>query len=157
VTHAHDAAGFVPDSFEPPRECVGNGFVLLPLTPEHNERDHAAWTSSLDHIRGTPGFAHRRWPHPMSLEQNLGDLERHATDFRERRGFTFTVLPAPDADEVIGCVYIYPGTSPRSASVRSWVRADHASLDRPLYERVRQWLEESWPFERIEYAARREE
>jgi len=35
---------------------------------------------------------------------NLGDLERHARDFAERRGFTYTVL---GAGEVIGCVYIY--------------------------------------------------
>jgi hypothetical protein len=38
---------------------------------------------------------------------NLRDLERHAQDFAERRGFTYTVL-STSTGEVIGCVYIYP-------------------------------------------------
>ena len=37
----------------------------------------------------------------MSLEENLGDLERHARDFDERMGFTYTVLDA--GDDVVGC------------------------------------------------------
>ena len=43
----------------------------------------------------------------MSLADNLRDLENHARDFAERRGFTYTVL-ATDTTDVIGCVYIYP-------------------------------------------------
>jgi hypothetical protein len=34
------------------------------------------------------------------------DVERHALDFAERTGFTFTVLE-PGTEEVIGCLYIY--------------------------------------------------
>ena len=41
----------------------------------------------------------------MSLEENLADLERHARDFADRTGFTYSVL---DGDDVIGCVYVYP-------------------------------------------------
>lgn len=73
---------------------------LEPLGPQHNERDYEAWGSSIDHIRSTPGLADWDWPTPMSLEQNLGDLEGHARDFRKRTGFTYSIL---DADEVIGC------------------------------------------------------
>ena len=65
----------------------------------------------------------------MSLEENHADLERHARDFAERAGFTYTVL-APDGDDVLGCVYIYPSRDERhDADVRSWVRADVAELD----------------------------
>lgn len=77
--------------------------MLRPLGPEHNERDHAAWSSSIDHIRATPGFAERSWPHPMSLAENLADLEAHARDFAERKGFTYTVLD-PATNDVLGCV-----------------------------------------------------
>ncbi len=56
--------------------------------------------SSLDHIHSTPGFEESEWPRPMSLEANLADLERHARDFTDRAGFTYSVL---DGDEVIGC------------------------------------------------------
>ena len=37
----------------------------------------------------------------MSLAENLRDLERHAQDFAERRGFTYTVL-STGTGEVIG-------------------------------------------------------
>jgi hypothetical protein len=129
--------------------------VLRPLGPEHNERDHAAWSSSIDHIRATPGFAERSWPHPMSLEENLADLEAHARDFAERKGFTYTVLD-PATNDVLGCVYVYPdGEGESDALARSWVRASHADLDVPLWQAVSGWLaSDAWPFARVRYAPR---
>ena len=72
------AATFVPDDFEVPLELSTDRFRLEPLGPEHNERDHEAWMSSIDHIRATPGFPDGKWPTEMSAEQNLADLVRHA-------------------------------------------------------------------------------
>ena len=113
---------------------------------------------SIEHIRVTPGFAGRPWPHVMPAAQNLADLEQHAADFAARTGFTYTVLPSdrPDALEVLGCVYIYPPQAgdPGDASVRSWVRADHAALDRVLHAAVRDWLARDWPFRSVDYAPR---
>jgi hypothetical protein len=143
---------FVPDSFEVPRGLSTDTFRLVPLGPEHNESDHAAWTASIEHIRATPGFAGRSWPPAaMTLAQNRSDLIAHARDFEQRTGFTYTVL-APDRDEVIGCVYIYPAHD--GADVRSWVRASDAELDAPLHDAVARWLAERWPFERVDYAPR---
>ena len=34
----------VPDDFEVPLRFETQAFVLEPLGPEHNERDHAAWS-----------------------------------------------------------------------------------------------------------------
>jgi hypothetical protein len=145
--------GFVPDDFAVPVELVGDGFVLRPLAAEHNAADHAAWTASIDHIRATPGFRGRRWPFPMTLEQNLRDVERHHQDFNERSGFTYTVLNS--GGEVIGCVYIYPSDQPDfDASLRSWVRADHRHLDRRLWEAVDTWVRSSWPFSEVDTADR---
>lgn len=148
---------FVPAEFAVPGELTAAEFRLEPLGPEHNAADYAAWTSSLSHIRATPGFTGASWPHEMSAAENLRDLERHAADFAERRGFTYTVLSIPGG-EVIGCVYIYPppGHSPGelTAEVKSWVCADRAALDRVLYLDVRAWLERDWPFRAIEYAPR---
>ena len=145
------AADFVPPDFDVPTELAGEEFRLLPLGPEHNDADYAAWTSSIEHIRSTPGFAGREWPAAMTKEDNLRDLEGHASDFRDRRGFTYTVLD--DAGAVIGCVYIYP-SGQTGAQVRSWVRADHAHLDRPLYHAVSTWLQSAWPFAAVDYAGR---
>lgn len=137
------------DPADPPRT---ERFYLEPLGEQHNESDYAAWTSSIEHIRATPGFAGRDWPKVMSLEDNLEDLRKHAEDFRLRRGFTYTVLEPADG-EVIGCVYIYPSRN-ISVDVRSWVRADRAELDVPLWQAVSAWLAAEWQFVAVAYADR---
>ncbi|MEU1075472.1 MULTISPECIES: N-acetyltransferase [unclassified Streptomyces] len=146
---------FVPPDFVVPESLSGTGFRLEPLNGRHNEADHAAWTTSIEHIRATPGFQDRDWPPPagMSLRENLRDLDQHAEDFARRTGFTYSVLD--DGGEVIGCVYIYPSrTDSGVAQVRSWVRADRAELDRPVHDAVAAWLSSAWPFEQFDYAPR---
>ena len=140
MTHA-----LVPEEFDVPMEFDGPGFRMEPLGPQHNERDHEAWMSSIDHIRSTPGFLPPYdWPAPMSLEANLADLEGHARDFEARSGFTYSIL---DGDDVIGCVYIYPSGEPdHDATISSWVRASRAEMD-PIVDRsLSTWIEETWPF-----------
>ena len=148
---------FVPVGFEPPTSLVTDRFWLEPLGPQHNEADHAAWTSSIEHIRATPGYPDGNWPPlgGMSLGANLSDLERHAADFAASRGFTFTVLDPSNHDVVIGCVYLYPGTSAtHDVVVQSWVRADSAHLDVPLADAVAKWLAADWPWERVDRCGR---
>ena len=146
---------FVPDDFAVPRELVTGEFRLEPLGPQHNAADFEAWKSSIDHIRATPGFPDGTWPDPeMPPEENLADLRRHAGDFARRAGFTYTVLAA-GSDRVVGCVYIYPSdTKAGGAAVQSWVRADRAELDVPLYEAVSAWLADAWPFTAVTYDPR---
>lgn len=145
----------VPVDFEIPRAPATSDFSLEPLRPEHNESDLAAWTSSIEHIRATPGFPDGNWPPPegMSPERDLDDLRRHADDFERRVGFTYTVLDSNDA--VIGCVYIYPDpVGEAAAEVQSWVRADRADLDPVLFRTVSDWLDAEWPFESVRYEPR---
>jgi len=152
MTEGDGSGAFVPESFTVPVELVTAGFRLEPLGPQHNAGDYEAWTSSMDHIRGTPGFADRTWPVAMPPEQNLADLRQHADDFARRQGFTYTVLAG---ERVVGCVYIYPVAGQQGvADVRSWVRADRADLDVPLYQAVASWLAETWPFAAVRYAPR---
>ena len=90
----------------------------------------------------------------MSLAENHADLERHARDFAERAGFTYTVL-APATDDVLGCVYIYPSRDERhDADVRSWVRRDVPELDAELHAAVSEWLADAWPFTAVDYVDR---
>ncbi len=144
---------FVPDDFAVPESFAGPGFHLEPLGPQHNERDHEAWMSSIDHIRSTPGFGPSNdWPSPMDLDANRSDLIGHARDFENRDGFTYSIL---DGDDVIGCVYIYPSTDPaHDAAVSSWVRATRAEMDDVVYRSLSRWLEGSWPFTAPHYAGR---
>ena len=144
---------FLPGDFVVPLGLVTGAFMLAPLGPDHNERDHAAWMSSIEHIHTTPGFAGIRWPTVMTLDENLTDLEGHARHFADRVGFTYTVLDA--GDDVVGCVYIYPSAdTDYDADVRSWVRASHAHLDRVLWQTVMDWLAADWPFRAVRYAIR---
>jgi hypothetical protein len=144
----------VPDDFVVPAGLRTEVFTLEPLSVRHNELDYAAWTTSIEHIRQTPGYPDGSWPKPMSLEQNAADLARHERDFADRVGFTYTALD-PATGDVIGCLYLYPSErGDYDADVRSWVRADRADLDKPLYELVSGWLASDWPFTNPDYAAR---
>jgi len=145
----------VSEDFVVPPGRSSDQFLLEPLAVTHNASDWAAWTSSIEHIRSTPGFEGRSWPpDSMSLDENASDLAGHAQDFADRTGFTYTVLE-PASKDVIGCVYLYPpGRDGYDVNVRSWVRADRAGLDKPLHDLVRQWIAESWPFHAPDYAKR---
>jgi hypothetical protein len=147
-------AEFVPPDFHVPLGLETSEFVLEPLGPEHNELDYEAWMSSMEHISQTPGFRDGSWPREMTRDENRADLERHANDFRIRKGFTYTVLD-PASRDVIGCVYIYPlPDSDFGARALSWVRRSHAHLDTSLWCAVRDWLASDWPFAAVEYAPR---
>ena len=142
---------FVPHGFQPPtRHSIGN-FRLEPLGPTHNERDYAAWTSSMEHIRSQPGFPDGSWPREMTLADNLRDLERHARDFDERKGFTYTVLDA--TDDVVGCIYIYPvDDGAHDARVQSWLRQSEAAHEDTFRRALADWLvSDAWPFDRPLY------
>ncbi|MEY2571041.1 MAG: hypothetical protein QOE63_1391 [Acidimicrobiaceae bacterium] len=148
---------FVPDDLDVPTDLDGGWCRLRPLAVSDNDRDFAAWHGSVEHIAATPGYAGRDWPtHDYTLEQNEADLAEHEADFAARRGFTYTVIDGV-TDDVIGCVYLYP---PRDEDgdadgwARSWVRADFAERDADLYHLVSDWLEATWPFERVAYAPR---
>jgi hypothetical protein len=134
----------VPEGFAVPTRFETDDFVLEPLGAEHNQRDHAAWSTSIDHIRATHGFVGSSWPSPMTLDENLADLERHRREFDERVAFAYSVLD-PETDDVIGCVYVNPARGEEGAVVRTSVRASHARLDSTLREAVVEWLRREWP------------
>jgi hypothetical protein len=147
---------FVPPGFHPPTSLTTGQFRLEPLGPQHNHADHAAWTSSIEDIRSTPGYRDGNWPPRggLTLKQNLSDLGRHADDFARAVGVAFTVLNPRNSD-VIGCVHLYPSTSEAwDVRVQSWVRADRQGLDVPLFAAVARWLATDWPWERLDRCGR---
>jgi hypothetical protein len=138
-------------------------FVLEPLGPEHNERDHVAWMSSIDHIRATPGFRASDgdkggWPVAMTLDQNMDDLQMHAAEFANGEAYAYSVID-PASNDVIGCLYVDPdpeaaSTDGAQAMVKSWVRADRAELDEPLAAAVAAWLGGSGAFQAVRWPGR---
>jgi hypothetical protein len=151
----HPQSPIVPDDFVVPLTLDGPGFRLEPLTVAHNVDDFAAWHESQAHIHATPGFAGRSWPvDDYTLERNEADCAEHQRDFAARIGFTYTVLD-PDSGGVIGCLYLYPPKREGyDVDARSWVVADRADLDKPLYATVLDWIASDWPFTSVDYAAR---
>ena len=153
------APSFVPDGWPVPAPPETAHLRLAPLGPEHHERDFAAWSSSIDHIRATPGFRPEvwggdAWPYPMPPEENLADLEQHAHEFAAREAFAYTVLD-PVSDDVIGCVYVDPDdTGAADAMVRCWVRVSAAELVGELVGTVRAWLAAEWPFRSVRFPER---
>ena len=154
------AEPFVPADWPLPAPLEHPMFQLAALGPEHNESDYIAWSTSIEHIRNTPGFAIGNWgtdawPQPMSVADNLADLQRHAHEFEERTAFAYTVL-RPHSAEVIGCVYIDPDdTGAPGAMVRCWVSAHCAELDTVLADAIAQWLSVKWPFSSARFPGRR--
>lgn len=148
----------VPDTFAVPETYLTGPFRLELLAARHNEADHAAWTSSIKHIRATPGFQ-GHWPPPggMSPAANLADLESHAERSARRADFAYTVLDA-ESGEVIGCVYLKPAPGDEAgAAVTSWVTADRAQLDGPLTEAVTDWITRCRPLPGARYRLGRTE
>lgn len=54
----------VENSFTVPDSFVADGFRFELLGPQRNAADHAAWTSSIEHIRSTPGLIVAGRPRP---------------------------------------------------------------------------------------------
>jgi len=94
----------------------------------------------------------------MTLAENLGDLIPSADDLGRRIGLSDTVLaPGGEDATVIGCLCTYPGERAAfNTDVSSWVRAADADVDAVLDRVVTRWLDDAWPFERVEYAVRPE-
>ena len=106
----------VPEGFVIPRPLVDGAFRFEPLGTRHNVEDHLAWTSSIEHIQRTPGFAGRHWPgEPETLDENLLGLAQHEEDFTHRRGFAYAVRDVL-ALEYVGCVYFYRLGHPTTTS-----------------------------------------
>ncbi|HEV2634079.1 MAG TPA: N-acetyltransferase [Actinocrinis sp.] len=143
----------VPADFAVPAGTSAGGLRRLELLgPQHNEADHAAWTSSVEHIRATAGWAGRDWPvAAMTPAENLADLVSHQDRSARRLDFAYTVIEEATG-ETVGCVYFKPArTGGDPVQALSWVRADRAALDGPLTRIVGAWLAAHWPFEAIGY------
>ena len=131
----------VPEPPDHPR------FGFAVLGPEHNAADLEAWSSSIAHIRATPGFGGDGWPQrAYSLEENLADLQEHRDHHQRHLDFAWTVLDRERPGTVLGCVYLYPDPSGAAdAKARSWVRVDRADMDRVLRAHLRPWFATAWP------------
>ena len=146
---------FVPDDFDVPEVLETERFRIRVLTVNDVVKDYDAVMSSVDHLQATYSNG-REWPIGLTFEQDLIDLGWHQKEFQLRSSFTYTVVSL-DEERVLGCIYIFPfRKGGYDARATMWVREDvlETGLDQGLYQTVKTWLEEDWPFTEIAYPGR---
>ncbi|MBK1877563.1 YybH family protein [Pelagicoccus mobilis] len=159
VLQAQSRDSFLPDDFVVPERLETDSFILRPLMPKDAVKDYEAFITSVDHIRG--GEYHQAnglyWPSQQStVERNRKDLEWHYKRHLAKEDFAFTVL-TPDESVCLGCVYILPAKSNEyDATVKMWVRKSEydKGFDAVLYETVKKWVADEWPFKTPGYPGR---
>lgn len=144
---------FVPVDFDVPAVLETDRFRLRMLSVADVEKDYEAVMESSDllHAQGS------EWPRDgFTLAENLTDLKWHQQEFLEKKSFAYTVV-ALDESSVLGCVYINPPRkTDAQAEVKMWVRQReyNRGLDPVLFQTVKQWMADAWPFETVAYLGR---
>ena len=147
---------FLPKDFIVPRLKETNRFRIRPLTIHDVVKDYEAVMSSRDHLWSIFG---ERWgwpPEDLSLEQDLIDLGWHQKEFQLRSSFNYAVMSL-DEKKLLGCVYIDPPAKASfEAEVYLWARQSELEngLEEELFEVVKKWVDQEWPFKRVVYPGR---
>jgi len=145
----------VPADFAVPAGLETARLRLRPLCTSDAVKDYDAVMTSAERLKTVfrPGGT---WPDGLTLEQNLKELAWHEVEFQERRSFAYTAVSL-DESRVLGCLYLYPTRKGgHDVEIHMWVRASEAEtgLDDHLYEAVRRWVAEAWPFAEPAYPGR---
>ncbi len=145
----------VPAEFEMPQTLETKRLRLRPLCASDAVKDYDAVMTSAERLKTVfePGG---HWPDGLTLEQNLKELAWHEIEFQKCKSFAYTAVSL-DESQVLGCLYLYPtGKAGHDVEVSLWVRASEAEtgLDAHLYETVRRWIAEAWPFASPAYPVR---
>ena len=147
---------FLPDGFEVPEELLTERYQIRPITIHDVVKDYDAVMSSREHLWEMFGEQWGWPPEDLTLEQDLIDLGWHQKEFQLRSSFDFAVISLDEA-RLLGCVYVDPPTKTGfDAEVYLWVRQSElaSGLDAHLFQTVKDWMREKWPFERIAYPGR---
>ena len=150
----HRASSFVPPAFDVPVTYETDTFRLRMLSVDVVEMDYEAVIESREQLHSQFGGP---WPREgFTLQENRADLERHQREFEQREAFAYTMVNLGES-RVLGCVYVNPSEGDSTdAEVIMWVRQGEIDngLDSILFETVKRWLRQRWPFERISYPGR---
>lgn len=153
----HDRKRLVPDDFAVPEGLKHPRFRLRMLTVNDLIKDYDAVMTSVEHLQKTySAESDGVWPEGLTLEEDLIDLGWHQREFTMGYSFAYTMM-SPDERRCLGCMYINPTRKQdHDAKVTLWVRADElaSGLDEELYQAVRDWIANDWPFSNPGYPGR---
>ncbi|MBG81041.1 MAG: GNAT family N-acetyltransferase [Phycisphaerae bacterium] len=156
--HPMSPLPFLPNNTEAPQGFRTTLICVRPLTIHDLDADYDAVMSSLEHLQQTTPFGpDHDWPTAaLTRDQDLIDLGWHQKEFQNGSSFAYTVMD-PDGIRCLGCVYVFPSDRHgHDAQIILWVRASEVAsgLDEHLYDHVREWIGEQWPFESPAYPGR---
>lgn len=147
----------IPKGFKIPQQLETNRLRLRMLNVSDVVKDYDAVMSSIEYLQKTKPFGpNQKWPIGLTLEQNLIDLGWHQKEFQTRSSFAYTVMNL-DETQCLGCIYIDPSSNSNyEAMVFLWVRQSQveSGLDEYLFEIVKKWILEKWPFKKVAYPGR---
>jgi hypothetical protein len=160
-------AGFLkkldfPDGFVLPSRLAHHDVVATAITRADLRDDVRGINASLELIPKTRGG---RWPTaPVTEEENYVDLVWHECEFRDAKSLTYVVRDA--AGSYLGCCYFYPLGSRTpldehlldlDVDVSWWVTPDAYDAGRytQVYEALRTWLANEFPFWEPHYSNRK--
>ncbi len=147
---------FVPPNFDVPPTLETVQFKLRMLKITDVAKDYEAVITSIDHLQGVFGSRIEWPPRDLSFEQDQIDLGWHHKEFQLRSSFAYTVM-TQDESQCLGCVYLFPSVKDGfEVEVYLWVRksAYNDGLDEVLYQAVKHWMAEEWPFTKVAYPGR---
>lgn len=161
-----DYSGFIkslpiPSGYRAPAELTADGLYARALSRADLEDDVRGINSGIELIRRTRGGD---WPPAQITEEfNFVDLVWHEAEFRE--GFSYSYAVYDTEGGYLGCCYLYPmgrrtALTPElldhDVDVSWWVTPDayERGYYTKLYEALRGWLAESFPFTRPYYSNR---
>lgn len=126
-----------------PRDFRLGSFHLTPLSPAQTEEDYGAVMAAAPVITGVFGGD---WPQGLTLEDNRVDMGWHDREFTARRSFAWILRD--EADDYIGCFYIYPDIGARGrATAVFWLCdvPDRLQVATELKALLEAWMAESLP------------
>jgi rhodanese-related sulfurtransferase len=149
----------LPASFVSPTELTYMDVRARAISRADLAEDVRGINASLDLIRKTRGG---KWPtEPVTEDGNFADLVWHEVEFRDGDSLTYAVY---DADgQYLGCCYLYPMGKRTKLSadvldydvdVSWWVTPDAYGRGyyQKLYDGLRQWVSEDFPFRKPYYS-----
>ena len=144
---------FVPENFEVPKTFRDTPFRLSVLELSVAEIDYQVVMSSRERLRGVFN-EYDNWPaDDLSLAANIRDLVRHQREFEARIAFAYAVHEC-DGAGYWGRIYIEPSDTEYDAEVYLWVSDAQVARDKQLYDVVKAWIANDWPFRRVAYPGR---
>jgi hypothetical protein len=144
----------VPAAFNAPVAFEGEGFRLRPLNYEVMMLDYEAVMKGALNLTNADREDEYDYS-KFTLQDEIIEVGWHTGEWRRRHSFAYSVMSSDNAI-CYGSLYINP-TRKRDydAEAVMWVTPDAPpGLDGAVYEAVKHWLQDAWPFSNVGYPGR---